>query len=431
MRTGRAFLLYMLSVGAACAASSPAKPHPVDDPAARALCKGIAPCEVREILPAGKGLKVVRLWVGDAMGEGDDKVACGRFAEEPGRMQYWLLGGKEGNRKLLDLCNDGYGASGVGEDDVTVGDNELEHAQSGGSAWRWSDTVQVRLEPLSVLSSHAASYWNISENNSETTWDWQAFRGKADWFVPMCGPDGKAPEPESIGGGDVSYPYSPIPRIPAEALPKGADQLALGSCSIQIGADGAGGFPLRGKEAAGQGSSAWMRLLGIGDDELLITVGGTHWTHGAANWIHDDHLELWLSPSLDDGCIGKATPLSQWGLGIADGALHPGYHADPANAPVLIARREGHGADGDTVTFQLRLPKELPAQRGLAIVLSLGDGSKQLRMAGTSPVKYGKVSTLGGFYEIGKGAVRCAANGGVLEREASGLPALLEQRFAQ
>ena len=55
-----------------------------------------------------------------------------------GGVEYWLLDGKATPKQVLQLCNDGYGSSGVGEDEVEVGPNRLVHHQYGGSSWRWS-----------------------------------------------------------------------------------------------------------------------------------------------------------------------------------------------------------------------------------------------------------------------------------------------------
>ncbi|MBB3228908.1 hypothetical protein FHW69_003556 [Luteibacter sp. Sphag1AF] len=405
-----------------------AKP-PVDADAA-ALCKGVTPCEVRDVKPAGrseagKDMKVVRLWLGESVGKGDNLQKCGDYddGDEHGHMQFWLLGGRDGKRKLLDLCNDGYGAAGVGQDTVEVKPNLFIHTQNGGSAWRWGNSANVKLDPLTVLSEESSSYWNMGENNSNMAWDWTTFTGKADWFVPTCNAAGEAPEPQSVGGGDVSYPYKPIPRMESADLPGGAAQAMLGTCSVQVGADGKGGFLLRGKDQPA--SSAWMRVLGVGKDELMVTVGGADWTHGASNWIFDDHLELWFAPEPSSTCMSSDAVLSQWAVGIADGTLRQGYKAKPETGPKLLSRTTG--AD-HAVTYRFKLPADLYSTNSISVVLSLGNGTKQLRMVGTSPVKLGKATTMGGFFDVAAGGARCEVEGGQLNRKASGLPVLLDER---
>ena len=34
--------------------------------------------------------------------------------------------------------DNGYGAHGMGSDNLEIGDNTLQHWQNGGSTWRWS-----------------------------------------------------------------------------------------------------------------------------------------------------------------------------------------------------------------------------------------------------------------------------------------------------
>ena len=59
------------------------------------------------------------------------------IAEPNGGYEFWLMKGSNEPKKILALCNDGYGAAGTGEDKVTIADSLLIHMQQGGSAWLW------------------------------------------------------------------------------------------------------------------------------------------------------------------------------------------------------------------------------------------------------------------------------------------------------
>jgi len=58
--------------------------------------------------------------------------------------EWWLRRPDKSVVKLLEACNDGYGAAGVGEEDVSVGENRFVHERSGGSSWRWTNKVELQ-----------------------------------------------------------------------------------------------------------------------------------------------------------------------------------------------------------------------------------------------------------------------------------------------
>jgi hypothetical protein len=115
--------------GAPGCAATAAPPAAGADP-----CAGRAPCAVAARHPAGGRLEVVQLELGPDPERGCPQVVWGRLGDGP-------------PLRLLALCNDGYGASGVGEDSVEVKPGELIHSQYGGSAWRWSTTRRIGLSP--------------------------------------------------------------------------------------------------------------------------------------------------------------------------------------------------------------------------------------------------------------------------------------------
>src|SRR5689334_8552478 len=103
------------------------------DPAA-ALCADHPGCRVVDRRgggndAAGRAQVVVELAIPNR--DADPVLAC-----RPHRRQFWLMDTPP--RLIFDLCNDGYGAAGVGDDRVTVGPNRVTHTQNGGSAWRWT-----------------------------------------------------------------------------------------------------------------------------------------------------------------------------------------------------------------------------------------------------------------------------------------------------
>ena len=87
--------------------------------------------------------------------------------EYNGGHEFWLLKGDEAPRLLLKLCNDGYGAAGMGEDEVKVFPNGIQHFQAGGSNWRWESTKTIRLSPLAVTRELACSYNTVGAGTGQ------------------------------------------------------------------------------------------------------------------------------------------------------------------------------------------------------------------------------------------------------------------------
>ena len=142
--------------------------------------------------------------------------------KKDGGTEYWLLGAKP--LQLLALCNDGYGAAGVGEDTVTFGNNRMIHEQEGGSAWRWTSTEAFSLSPFKILSAQSCSYNDLgSDSGTETLTDEVKFRVVAVAKSPAAHwgdndsigcPDTKPAMfacPSPIPGQSLSQPF-PSPR---------------------------------------------------------------------------------------------------------------------------------------------------------------------------------------------------------------------------
>ncbi len=167
----------------------------IADPALeRRLCADAATaCRVESVTDAGTGqggavLRVALVAIENAP-DVEDYAAC-----RPARQQYWIL--KDGAEPvvLLDLCNDGYGASGVGEDNVKIEPNRLTHAQYGGSALRWVETNVYRLDPLATLSTEGCGFHALTGEWEMSRWDWTAFRGEGWASSVQCGADGEPTE---------------------------------------------------------------------------------------------------------------------------------------------------------------------------------------------------------------------------------------------
>lgn len=141
------FRLFLLVASAViCVGFRPVQAADVTDAQKAAMCQARKTCVVAPLHDAGRAaggtLGVAELHFGladkpdDAPDEG---CIAGDYETRDGGVEYWLLEGDAAPRLILQLCNDGYGAAGVGEDEVTIADNRFVHRQYGGSASRWDE----------------------------------------------------------------------------------------------------------------------------------------------------------------------------------------------------------------------------------------------------------------------------------------------------
>ena len=380
-----------------------------------ALCQQREGCAVRAVFDAGTAydgrlLRVAAL----TLPSPDDVVTCRPHAEE-----YWLLPDGAKPVRILALCNDGYGASGVGEDIVSVTDNRLVHQQVGGSAWRWSNTRSLQLDPLRVVSEQRTGEWTIGPNWWQEDWDWFSLTGEAEWWAPACG-DASDPMLEPVDG----YRYSPIPMTQPADLPADLESADLGTCATQFDANRPG-HVIWGEAGEAFADDGWMRVLMIAPNDVIVTVRQTDPATGAESWLHDDHLELWLAPyqGYFDHCLEDGDGLRQWAVTLDDAEVIPAF-GDPADPPIVLShavRPDPADPGAQIATTRLGLPDWAQA---VTVVYSRGDGAtRQVWMAATSAFEYGVAATVGEARTLPAGSLACVVRDGWLDLIDTGLHA--------
>ena len=370
-----------------------------------AMCGARQSCAVVTAHPAGttqRGdkLTVVQLRFGlaDRPKEAPDE-GCRDGDQQDGGTEYWLMRPGELPRLVLALCNDGYGASGVGDDEVQIGDNRLVHTQVGGSAWRWEVTRTVRLAPLAVLAERSCSYHNVSPDTGTVTdidfttltartvakdsgAKWREDDGAEcpDWPAQRFSPE---PAPRLLAG------YN-IVRLPPGASGQGvARGTMLGSCALTLSTDGERGFLVFGKPA-GAAAAAEVKVVAESARSLLVQVydPARDSTPPAppASWVHMPHVELWLAPG---GEIGVSRPDPQKLQQIAvdlDGRVYAagkGVTVLPA-----IERWTGRDAAGRAVVaLRLTWPNDEALLGGVGLVYSQAEAGKQARLVATTGIR--------------------------------------------
>lgn len=220
--------------------AAPSATAPSQDP-----CRGRSPCRVDQRHAAGRsaaGHAMVVLEV--SLGESRDDEAYSRACE---RREAWLVHegpGAPPPRLLLEACNDGYGASGVGEDTIEVSDNLFVHSRMGGSAWRWLETTRVRLDPPAVVGEAWGSWWALSDAHAaESSTDYVDFRNETTLQVPRCNADGQLPEGPDREVIEVASEPVPSLALPPRLVADPIAELAgvhFAACALRLAhADGA------------------------------------------------------------------------------------------------------------------------------------------------------------------------------------------------
>ncbi|WP_257450905.1 hypothetical protein [Archangium lipolyticum] len=400
--TGTVLLLSLL--GAPPASSS--------DP----LCAKREPCTVAETLDAGKdsrgnSLQVKRLdlgwadvetssgFIGRKFGPGGRKAKGSRANGQCEAAEWWLVRSGQPAQLLLSVCNDGYGAAGVGQDSVTVTDNLFSHEQTGGSRERWSQSRTVQLSPLLPMSeSRRSSVPSEGEAKEDgESWDFEALRGEVARAASTC-------EAGEASPGERLLPYLPQVQVDKAYLQGGWKTAGLGACGFEAG------HVLLGNQD--DPKDAALKALLVAPDTLLVEVHDDKWTGPSAKWLADDHVELWLAPQAPQELTGCGKPTdaqkpAQWGIRIADGQVFPAFGSPKQT--LQVERAELPGKRG------YRLLMKLPPFKGIAVVYSDSDsGKKQELMLATSPVKFGRPEVLNPVRVVPAEEATCTVKNGEL-----------------
>ncbi len=404
---------------------------PLERQAARVVCADREPCSILKLRPAGdrgeEHLLVGYFRRGDETfgddppppsdsvlsSDGNSDIVSAEYGRCT-KIEVWLLAKGRGpmtrEHLLGEICNDGHGASGVGEDSLTIEPGSLTYSQYGGSSWRWGQSVSVTLSPLTVVKSTSDGHWNVAENMESSSFDYRAFTGETTWFAPKCDPNGVVPAGPTTD--PPTYAFVAIPQLPASSLPTATDlrAAALGTCAASI--DGAtAGYGLSGNGAR----SARMRILAVGatlhveiEDDAFVDKGAKR-----------DELELWLTPKLpgySSHCIESQSGPRGAAFPLADG---PARKLGGATSTPSVERLPA--LDGGKTR---RLTITLPAgEDGLTVVYrDTDDGKTHHASIATSDFDAKDPATLGRLFPVAPERARCIVKAGALEPQLVAVP---------
>ncbi len=423
---GRFLLPLLLMLGASPAWAAP------DAAQIETICQGRGSCAVAKTFDAGKSqegtpLEVIEIRLGLADKPKDQDQGCINGNSRDGGTEYWLSHGKLAPKLLLQLCNDGYGMAGVGEDEVEVGPNRLVHHQYGGSSWRWSMDVTYSLVPFRALTEQDCSYHNVSEKSGtliDIDYRTRLVRtlakdstqrdlgiGCPSWPTPPHGFASRV-DAETVG----AYPVV-APGLPGKAaIPAGT---ILGDCLPAMTTSGDNGFVVWGKPASAD-KAAEIRTVGVGNDTLIVQVMDPvpAAASSAGSWIHQPHLEFWVGQNGDElRTMLPVGQMSQTGITL-DGTVHRGAGK---SSPLPKVERWTGSDEHNRPVIVLRLvwPDRYALINGVTVVYSQAEAGRQARLvatagfAGNRPLYVPEILALAGSPSISDRGL-CQLQGGRL-----------------
>jgi hypothetical protein len=331
-----------------------------------------------------------------------DGVTCDEDAQD-----WWFApaDAAKPRQKLVTLCNNGYGAAGVGEDELEVKGTTFTLSRSGGSAWRWNSTSVVQLAPTVALEREDRSSFHASAPSltSSSSWSWARFEGRWSDDVARCLEDG-TPDLETREPVRVRGTLLPQLTLPETFRSGGWKTASLGDCSTTAS------FVTFGKQSGPRDASlrAVMHAAGEQSLELYLEVSDDAFVVTAAKWPRADHVELWLSDSTDpwERCAGKKGGV-QWGLAL-DGTVNAGYGAEGQRPPTVEVAR----ADG-LARLKVTVPGG-PWSRMALVYSDSDDGQKQKALLSTSTLTFASEVSFGPWQAIAPTEATCTLDGDAL-----------------
>lgn len=370
-----------------------------------AICQSRSTCVVVKSFDAGTSsagtpLTVAQVQLGLADKPDDQPEGCHAGNERDGGVEYWLLEGRKPPRRVLKLCNDGYGMAGVGEDDVTVGPNQLVQFQSGGSAWRWTTTYTYSLSPSRLVAERDCSYHNAMESTGTVTeLDYLAMTARSiakdnvgndegigcpDWPAAASRHFTPVPARGLLGAYNLLTPYAGR-DAKGPMVARGG---AIGDCVPAMDTAGTNGFIVYGQPAPA-GQVAEIRAIAESLNALVVQVfdptAVSQPTQAGGSWVNRPHIEIWRGHNGDD-LRARLAPadLSQVGVDL-DGKAYAGVGRKVALP--TVERWQATDEAGRTVTvLRLSWPDTYALLHGVALVYSQADGGRQARLVATTGI---------------------------------------------
>ncbi|MGV3622182.1 MAG: hypothetical protein ACO1OB_15265 [Archangium sp.] len=323
--------------------------------------------------------------------------------------EYWLVPKEGAAQLLLAVCNDGYGASGVGEDSIEISADGFKHSRYGGSAWRWSNGTELAFSPLRVVSERETSFNATMPNfTRESTWNWDTFRGTQVDELPRCTPEG-APDLESEDSVHIESSPVPVVQLSDAFRAGGWKTTRLADCSVPAN------VVTFGKQTgkADASLSAIATFPEKAPRELYLEVRDDVLVTDAPKWTLADHVELWFASNAGawDECVGTRNGV-QFGVAL-DGTVNVGFGEPKASSiSVEVAKADG-------VVRMKVLLNDVPKDRVGLVYSDSDDGKKQKALLAASQLKFASVPTFSSWKQFPKDIAACEVVDGALKPKST------------
>lgn len=394
----------LLALGLGLAAASASNAATLTGEQLASICGKRLNCTLASTLEAGTAedgiprlVAEIRLALGDRPKDAPEE-GCRHDGDNDGGSEFWVFNGRKPPVVLLELCNDGYGAAGVGEDEVAVEDNRLTHTQYGGSSWRWSNAITYRLEPLTRLETtdcffHTgtagsgllsyADHWNARLRSF-------AFDSRGEESAEEIGcPDkplpGASPRPSAGVLSALTLPgFGPGHDV--RNLRKIPTGVALADCALAVSTDAANGFLVYGQPA--RKDAAEMRVAVDTASSLVVQIFDplAKANQFAGNWVHQPHVELWRLPKPEDRYTYPKTA-EQIGIDLA-GKPWPGINAGKLPDVERWTAKDERGRE--VIVLRVTWPGEDALAWGIGAVYSQAEQGRQSRLIATTGIERNK-----------------------------------------
>ncbi|HTO85535.1 MAG TPA: hypothetical protein VMQ73_25160 [Methylomirabilota bacterium] len=372
-----------------------------------AICGKRSTCSIAAVKDAGRGVGGVRLAIVEARLGLADKVddapddGCRNDSGDGdggGGHEFWLVQNGAAPRLLLSLCNDGYGAAGVGEDDIKVVPNGLVHRQAGGSAWRWDVTEKIRLSPLAITHALTCSFNTLDPLSGVVVdVDRLTLHARSVGYAASAhaaGEDGSCPNwptgPDSVmpTGPELAGAYA-IPR-PMDGLNQFPEGTSLADCALELTTDGLHGFLVYGK-AASASDAASLRMIAETAQSFLVQVrdptAAAELAAGKAkSWVQQPHVEVWTRTEDDSDANGPPKIIyRQFAVGL-DGGTFAGA-GEPTDLPTVQRWTAKDEAGSDVTVLRLAWASEEKVPEGIGIAYSQAADGQQARLVSSALIR--------------------------------------------
>lgn len=303
-------------------------------------------------------------------------------------------------QKLFEVCNDGNGAAGMGEDAFTLGEGELMRESSGGSSWRWAVTTTISLDPLRLLKEESSGHWALGDNTSEQTWEWETLQGREIWETTRC-----SPTPGPSGPPIFARTLVPDVTLPPEFVTSAWKTISHGECAAKVDGQSAG-FAIEGQEDP---RSARLSVVMSSTSHLFVEVFDDVFTKRGAK-VADTVVVHFAedAPTYMTHCLEDPDAPDKIEVPFEGKVKRTGASAKGAIVEVVTP-------SGPTEPFRVHVFFAKPTPYFTLEYRDSDDGRRVARSIATSAFEPGNDATLGGTRRIQPRDIHCVPGGDELE----------------